>query len=162
MFLAGISEVHNVPVVDKHGHTSNYFVATDVALANAACLLGQMREIENGYTKQLGDGEQLGHFLHGPLRSLSLDQSIQKEIDDFRKAGGALLGRQWTEPRESPAFTCKGAWHNRNEPVNKRSLIVTTECKSASVYTIRKSQFNHSIEFKNLFAAFTPTGSFGR
>ncbi len=50
------------------------------------------------------------------------------------------------EPLESP---CQGASNKRNEIVNKIILIVTMECKAASVYTIRNFKFNNSTEFKN-------------
>jgi len=55
-----------------------------------------------------------------------------EEIKGGRRRGGGLRRRREHrvtrasevvsgagEPRESPAFTCKGAWHNGNEPVTK-------------------------------------------
>jgi hypothetical protein len=97
MFLAGISSVDKVQVVDTDGQKSMYYVATDVALANAACLTGQMRELEQGYASQLDAGEKLGHFMHGPLRTFLLDPNAQKELSEFRKARGVLMDRRWTE-----------------------------------------------------------------
>jgi hypothetical protein len=97
MFYAGISCVDEVPVFDTDSQKSVYYVATDVALANAACLTGQMRELEQGYAPQLVAGEKLGHFMHGPLRDLFLDSTTQKELCEFRKARGVLLDRRWTE-----------------------------------------------------------------
>ncbi len=97
MFLAGISSFDKVQVVDTNSQKSMYYVATDVALANAACLTGQMRELEKAYVLQMVNGEKLGHFMHGPLRTLFLESNAQKELGEFLKARGLLLDRRWTE-----------------------------------------------------------------
>ena len=97
MFVAGISSVDKVQVLDTNSQKSMYYVASDVALANAACLTGQMRELEQAYAPQLVDGEKLGHFMHGPLRTLFLDPNAQKELAEFRKARGVMLDPRWKE-----------------------------------------------------------------
>ncbi len=59
MFLAGISSVAKVQVVDTNSQKSMFYVASDVALANAVCLTAHMRELEQAYAPQLDDGEKL-------------------------------------------------------------------------------------------------------
>ncbi len=49
MFPASISAVDEVQVADIDSQKLMYYVATDDALTNAACLIGQMREIEQGH-----------------------------------------------------------------------------------------------------------------
>lgn len=100
MFLGSICKTDRVPVTqldDTNREPSMYYVASDVSLANAACLFGQMKEIAQGYAPQLGDGERLGDFLHGPLRVLSLDQKAQEELGAFRKAKQVVLRPHWAE-----------------------------------------------------------------
>ena len=98
MFFAGLSLVDKVLVVDNDGKQESYYVATDAALANAACLYAQMKELEKAYEPQLGPGEKLGEYFHGPLRDLLLDPQVQKQLDAFRKANQVQLDRQrWSE-----------------------------------------------------------------
>ena len=98
MFLGAMGITDRVPVHHRHsGESSMYHVAVDKSLANAACLYAQMKEIEQGYAPQLADGEKLGHFLHGPLRVLSLDPTVQEELKAFRKAAQVVLGPAYAE-----------------------------------------------------------------
>ena len=145
MFLAGISSVDAVKVVrrstngcrptDADGQESIFFVATDVALANAACLTGQMRELEQAYAPQLDDGEKLGDFMHGPLRTLFLDPNTQKELGEFRKARGVLLDSRWTEDgsyRRAPDDTEKGV-RFRPRPCSAFPLLAAASLQSAAM-----------------------------
>ena len=95
LFLAGISSIDSVKGVNDSAKM--YYVASDVGLANAACLYGQMRELEQGYAPQLEPGEKLGDFMHGPLRTLFLNPGAQNELVEFRKAGQVLLDGQFKE-----------------------------------------------------------------
>ena len=101
MFLAGMSNVDGV-IVQSRGEsgdmvTSKYYVATDVALANAVCFQTQIKEIEKGYASQLEAGEALSDFLHGPLKQFCSNQTDQMELDAFRRADGVRLNSKWTE-----------------------------------------------------------------
>ena len=132
MFYAGISCVDKVPVVDTDSQKSVYYVATDVALANAACLTGQMRELEQGYAPQLVAGEKLGHFMHGPLRDLFLDPTAQKELCEFRKARGVLLDRRWTEDRSYSRAPDKKGFTFRPNPCSIFPTLVKGSLQCAA------------------------------
>jgi hypothetical protein len=132
MFYAGISCVDAVPVVDTDSQKSVYYVANDVALANAACLIGQMRELEQGYAPQLGAGERLGHFMHGPLRALFLDSTAQKELCEFRKARGVLLDRRLTEDGSYSRAPDKGGFTFRPIPFSIFPALVQGSLQCAA------------------------------
>ena len=132
MFYAGISCVDAVPVVDTDSQKSVYYVATDVALANAACLTGQMRELEQGYAPQLVAGERLGHFMHGPLRALFLDSTAQKELCEFRKARRVLLDRRWTEDGSYSRAPDKGGFTFRPSPFSIFPALVKGSLQCAA------------------------------
>jgi hypothetical protein len=132
MFYAGISCVDAVPVVDTDSQKSVYYVANDVALANAACLIGQMRELEQGYAPQLGAGERLGHFMHGPLRALFLDSTTQKELCEFRKARGVLLDRRLTEDGSYSRAPDKGGFTFRPIPFSIFPALVQGSLQCAA------------------------------
>eukprot|EP00291_Cryptomonas_curvata_P022814 CAMPEP_0172167680 /NCGR_PEP_ID=MMETSP1050-20130122/9713_1 /TAXON_ID=233186 /ORGANISM="Cryptomonas curvata, Strain CCAP979/52" /LENGTH=1033 /DNA_ID=CAMNT_0012838511 /DNA_START=115 /DNA_END=3218 /DNA_ORIENTATION=- len=132
MFLAGISSVDKVQVVDIDSQKSIYYVATDVALANAACLTGQMRELEQGYAPQLVAGEKLGHFMHGPLRTLFLDLNAQKELGEFRKARGVLLDGRWTEDGSYSRALDKSGFIFRPRPFSAFSALAAVSLQCAA------------------------------
>ena len=98
MYLAGTCAVDAVPVVSMDGKgKSTYYVASDVALANATCFEAQMQEIEKGYASKLTEGESLSEFLHGPLKQFCRDPTVQKELKDFQRARDVQLSSKWTE-----------------------------------------------------------------
>lgn len=91
LFLSCAAQTESVKVMDSTGMESEYHIATDDALANAALLQIQLQEIVRAYAPQLGENEQLGQFWHGPLRDYLLDASCQEDLTRFREARNTTL-----------------------------------------------------------------------
>ena len=132
MFLGGISDVDKVTVVGTDSQKSTYYVASDVALANAACLTGLKRELEAGYAQQLVDGETLGDFMHGALRDFFLNPNAQRELAEFRKARQVLLDSRWKEDGSYSRAPDKKGPHFRPTPFSAFQTLAKLSLQCAA------------------------------
>ena len=136
LWLAGVSLMDEVPVTLKNGKTSSYFVANRDSLANAACLEGLMDEMEQKYAPQLGLGEKLGEYFHGPLRDLLLSPACRQQLIDFRKANSVNFARNVLG--ETGSYKIgedhkNGRFKFRPMPVSAFSLLTELSLKCAAM-----------------------------